>query len=246
MAAGVAALSACGLVLVLATVAAAESAEGTSQVTSRREGLAGPAPKVDGWVRGQRSIPTASLATILAAVRAAGAPGPTGPAGAKVVLVNVWATWCDPCRAELPELLRFYRDHRARGLRLVMVSADEPEQEAEVARVLREAVAAAGLGVELPPTAFIKNEDDTTFVNGLDVTWSGALPATFAFDCRGARLGARTHAWLGPVTAAALAEGVGAQLGLTASSAGADSQSSARGVERHSRDREQNARRTTQ
>src|SRR4051794_41056060 len=45
--------------------------------------------------------------------------------GARAVLVNVWATWCDPCRAEMPRIARFFQAHRAEGLRLVLISADD-------------------------------------------------------------------------------------------------------------------------
>jgi len=43
---------------------------------------------------------------------------------------------------------------------------------------------------------FLKAESDTTFVNGLDPTWSGALPASFLFSASGAR----ERAWHGTVT----------------------------------------------
>jgi thiol-disulfide isomerase/thioredoxin len=45
--------------------------------------------------------------------------------GAKVVLVSVWASLCDPCRAEMPGLLKFFREHNNEGLRLVLVSVDD-------------------------------------------------------------------------------------------------------------------------
>jgi thiol-disulfide isomerase/thioredoxin len=129
----------------------------------------------------------APLSTILARV--------TAP-GARAVLVNVWATWCEPCREEMPDLLRFYREHRAAGLRLVMISADDEERRDEVSRALAAASQAVGLDASRDLISFIKGEDDTAFVNGLDRRWSGALPATFLYDARGDR----THSWLGPVT----------------------------------------------
>jgi thiol-disulfide isomerase/thioredoxin len=126
-------------------------------------------------------VPTpADLATILAAVRAP---------GARAVLVNLWATWCDPCREEMPDLIRFFRAHRPEGLRLVLVSADDPESQKDVARFLAEAGAG---GAE----AFIKTGDDMAFINGLDARWSGALPASFFYD----RHGTERQFWPGRVT----------------------------------------------
>lgn len=124
-------------------------------------------------------VDIAELPAIMAAVKAP---------GAQAVLVNVWATWCEPCREEMPDLVRFYRDHRADGLRLVLISADDDEQRDEVARVL------GALGFDGP--AFIKRGNDMTFIDALDPGWKGALPATFLFDAHGAK----KRSWLGSVT----------------------------------------------
>ena len=132
---------------------------------------AAPAPPVQ--------VEVAELPAILAAIKAP---------GAQAVLVNVWATWCEPCREEMPDLVRFYRDHRTQGLRMVLISADDDDQRAEVARVL------GALRFDGP--AFIKRGNDMTFIDALDPAWKGALPATFLFDGKGAR----SASWLGAVT----------------------------------------------
>jgi thiol-disulfide isomerase/thioredoxin len=124
-------------------------------------------------------IDVAEVAAILAAVKAP---------GAQAVLVNVWATWCEPCREEMPDLIRYYREHRADGLRLVLISADDDDQRDAVARLL------GGLGFDGP--AFIKRGNDMTFIDALDPRWQGALPATFLYDGHGEK----KRSWLGSVT----------------------------------------------
>ncbi|HEY8462859.1 MAG TPA: TlpA disulfide reductase family protein [Bacillota bacterium] len=47
----------------------------------------------------------------------------------RVTLVNFWATWCPPCRAELPELNRFYQRYSQQQIALLGVNLqEEPSQ----------------------------------------------------------------------------------------------------------------------
>ncbi len=43
----------------------------------------------------------------------------------QVVLVNLWATWCVPCRKEMPDMERLYRELGPHGFRIAAVSVDE-------------------------------------------------------------------------------------------------------------------------
>lgn len=40
----------------------------------------------------------------------------------KVVLLNFWATWCPPCRAEIPELIKWQREYGSKGLQIIGVT----------------------------------------------------------------------------------------------------------------------------
>ena len=49
----------------------------------------------------------------------------------KVLLVNLWATWCGPCRMETPELVKLHQEYQSRGVEMVGLSTEDPDQSAE-------------------------------------------------------------------------------------------------------------------
>lgn len=98
----------------------------------------------------------------------------------QILLVDFWATWCEPCLKELPELVKLHKRLAGR-FKLITVSADEPEQQADVRKFL------ARFGV--PPPWYIKRSgDDDAFIRAVDPGWSGALPALFLYDRQGRKV----------------------------------------------------------
>ena len=99
----------------------------------------------------------------------------------KVVLVNFWATWCEPCRAEVPQLVTMEGRLRAKGLKLLVISADEPESEAEARKFIA--------SKKVPGPTYLKSaKNDDHFINAFDPKWSGAVPALFLYDRTGKRI----------------------------------------------------------
>ncbi len=99
----------------------------------------------------------------------------------KPVVINFWATWCEPCRDEFPMLSELARQHAPQGLIVMGVSLDEDVDINLVRRFL----------ARMNPvfTNYRKKPGkDETFINGVDLKWSGALPATFFYDREGRKV----------------------------------------------------------
>ena len=54
----------------------------------------------------------------------------------KVVMLNFWATWCVPCQAEMPDLVKWQKENRVRGLEVIGVTFP-PESRNKVLRMMR-------------------------------------------------------------------------------------------------------------
>jgi peroxiredoxin len=77
----------------------------------------------------------------------------------KVVLLNFWATWCAPCRAEMPDLVKWQRKYKSRGLQVIGVTY--PPQELAEARKFIKSVKVnypVALGDEQTKALFDKSE----------------------------------------------------------------------------------------
>ena len=94
--------------------------------------------------------------------------------------VNFWGTFCDPCRDEMPDLVRINSEFQARGLEFILVSVDDPADiKKKVPQFLEQA------GATHMPAYLINASDPETIINMIDPTWNGGLPATFLYDAQG-------------------------------------------------------------
>ena len=53
-----------------------------------------------------------------------------------VVILHFWATWCPTCLEEMPALSDFYEKHKDQGLKIVVVSMNDPNEDQEVIKYL--------------------------------------------------------------------------------------------------------------
>ena len=98
-----------------------------------------PGPRVETKVP-PKNAPPAALTTLPASItdvelRAlSGEPIKLSSYAGKVLVVNLWATWCGPCRQEIPELVKLYKEYRAQGLEVVGLSTENPDASAPAVR----------------------------------------------------------------------------------------------------------------
>ena len=56
----------------------------------------------------------------------------------KVVILNFFATWCPPCRTEIPELVKIFKENKEKGLVVVGISLDSDGSVQMVQRFVRD------------------------------------------------------------------------------------------------------------
>jgi len=92
----------------------------------------------------------------------------------KGTLVNVWATWCGPCREELPMLAKVQKAYAKRGIAVLPISVDEPDQESKIAPIMKEFGFTEPFYVASRPLEDLKRS--------LSEKWPGNIPVTFLLD----------------------------------------------------------------
>lgn len=129
-------------VVVLFLVAAFGISSCSSADEKRPEQPTGPAASRTGTpvLRAAPAAAPAPLTTLPVSIANAelkavsGAPITLSSYAGKVLVVNLWATWCGPCRSEIPELVKLYKEYRSQGLEIVGLSTEDPEDSAELVK----------------------------------------------------------------------------------------------------------------
>ena len=97
----------------------------------------------------------------------------------KILFLNIWATWCAPCVEEFPDLIKLARSYPESQVEVVGISADYPDEvESKILPFIRR----QNVPFRIYVAKFDHQED---FINSVDSSWSGALPASLVFDARG-------------------------------------------------------------
>ncbi|EJL40598.1 hypothetical protein BAG01nite_17260 [Brevibacillus agri] len=106
----------------------------------------------------------------------------------KKVIVNLWATWCPPCRAEIPDMQRFYEANKANGVVILGVNLTTTETKPEDVEAFVQAY-----GMTFPVLL-----DDEKHVSGAYKAIS--IPTSFLIDSNGVirekYIGPMSYEWM--------------------------------------------------
>ena len=134
---------------------------------------------------------------------AEGRPQPVTQWRGKLLLANFWATWCEPCREEVPALIRSQQIHRDKNLQIVGISIDSADKVSQFSKTY---------GITYP--LLIGGLESIELVRALG-NRSGGLPFTVLVSPQGRLLASH----LGGLTDRTLAEFLAPHLQGIASSA---------------------------
>ena len=91
-------------------------------------------------------------------------------------VVNFWATWCSPCVEELPYFEELYKNYKDKNVRLLLVSLDfENQIQSKLFPFMKEHQLQGEVLV-------LSQKKMDVWIDKVDSTWSGALPATVIFN----------------------------------------------------------------
>lgn len=95
----------------------------------------------------------------------------------KIKVINFWATWCAPCIKELPLLEKLNEERNDVSVILVSMDLDlDPNPEKVYKFIERRGIKSRVL--------LLNEKDPNSWIDQIDDTWSGALPATLIINAK--------------------------------------------------------------
>jgi thiol-disulfide isomerase/thioredoxin len=91
-------------------------------------------------------------------------------------IINFWATWCVPCVAELPHFEQITKKYQTQKVKVYFVSLDFRKN---IDSHLRSFVKKKNLQSAV---LLLDEPDANAWIDKVDPSWSGALPATIIFN----------------------------------------------------------------
>jgi thiol-disulfide isomerase/thioredoxin len=87
-------------------------------------------------------------------------------------VINFWATWCKPCVEELPSFENCNKEYKNGKFKMILVNLDFNSR---VNTSVKPFITRKNLQSEI---VHINETDPNQWINKVDSTWSGAIPAT--------------------------------------------------------------------
>ena len=94
----------------------------------------------------------------------------------KTHVINFWATWCKPCVEELPAFEKLHAENKDNNIEVLLVSLDFPNEiETQLIPFIKDN--------KLDPEVVVLDDpNQNKWINGVDKSWSGAIPATVIYN----------------------------------------------------------------
>ncbi len=94
----------------------------------------------------------------------------------KVVVINFWATWCGPCKKEIPDLSRLYKQYKDKGVVMLGILTNDNPSSGDLLNFQSD------YEMEFP---VVRQSSDIL----VSFEYPQALPTTFIYDRTGHRVG---------------------------------------------------------
>ena len=100
------------------------------------------------------------------------------PQNDTIYIVNFWATWCKPCIEELPYFEKINEEYGSKNVKVILVSMDMSKQ------VLSRLIPFLEKNKIKSEVVLLNDVDADAWINKVDLSWSGALPATLIYNSK--------------------------------------------------------------